>query len=199
MHARWYHHVLMLKKWHRYALTFSIGALLFLVWAFFLYMPLHKHIMQVTVDVHQRKQDLKTSVSEQRLCKRLSQECSYLQQECQKHSTCDRSQQAIDIIMSLCAASNLYLCSLQKGIQKIKTSHAYALMIVEAQGTLASISAFFENIDKKQLLIYCAEFHIERREKDIYSLQITMKFLQHTKNMKNESPSTLEKAEGLGG
>lgn len=186
MYVKWYLLLLELKRWHRYAITLLGLTIILIVWLITFYLPLHKQIMIVHMQLHQRTQDVQTSIAEQQLCKKLSQEVEQLQSVADKDLVSPKNslEQNIALIAGLLETHGLRLSSLRKeGIIKDETNST-ALILIETKGSLQSIYEFFSTLQKNQYLVQCSSFAIEHERDGLYALQATLKFLISKKDKK---------------
>ena len=183
-YVHWYNILLGLKEWHRYAVSILSGVGLILLWLILLYLPLHKQIMTMRMQVHQREQDLATCVKEQELCKNLKKQVDQLQHEYNvdgmlgEHSV----QDTIALVIKQLESSQLHVTSIKKGAAKQKDWYGSIPVIIQAQGTLPSIHNFFDVLQRNDLLVQCCDVLIQHAKDDQYTIHGTLKFFIPQKN-----------------
>ena len=182
--AHCYNILLKLKGWHRYALSILSGVGLLLLWLILLYLPLHKQIMTMRIQVHQREQDLATCVKEQELCKKLKEQVDQLQRELDAdgvHGECS-IQDIIALIIKQLESSQLHLTVIKKGASKQKDWYGSIPVIIQAKGTLVAMYNFFDVLQKNDLLVQCCEVLIQHEKDAQYTMHGTLKFFVSKKN-----------------
>lgn len=196
LYVKWYLLLLGLKKWHRYAMTVLVVTVLFLLWLFCCYLPLHKEIIMIRLSLNQSKQDLQKNVSEREACKELSQEIKQLEHEVKDFSSTslNKIEESIGLITSQIENLAMRLLSIKKIGTVSKGQHRATLISIQAQGLLISISQFFNILKNNQWLIQCSHFTLQHERDDLYSFHVVLKLFGLQKEEQNESPSTLEKS-----
>ena len=177
-YARWYNILLELKGWHRYAMSILSGVGLILLWLILLYLPLHKQIMTLRMQVHQREQDLATCVKEQQLCKKLKEQVDQLLHECNADGVHGNHtvQDTIALVIEQLESSQLHVTSIKKGAAKQKDWYESIPVIIQAQATLPAIHNFFDVLQKNDLLVQCCDVLIQYEKDTQYTVHGTLKF-----------------------
>lgn len=196
VYAKWYLFVLSLKRWHRYAITALLLIVLLLVWLLALYLPLHKQTIAIQVQLNQFKQDLQTNVSERESCKGLLQEIEELEHATNvvAASSLKKAEENIGLIVNQMESLAITLLSIKKSGSISKGLYRTTLVSVQAEGQLASIIQFFNVLKNNQCLVQSSHFILQHEKDDLYTLYAELKFFSMAKELKNESPSTLEKS-----
>lgn len=192
----------MLKRWHCYALSLLILVVIVGIWLLCCYVPLERKLAHVTMQLDQARKDIVICVRERHCIKQFEKDIQLLQVDYQtylsdKPSAC---KQLLYNVISKASECDLQIISLKKGDTYKKDNHHICLLHLQAQGTLQKIYSFFEHLTlDNHLLVRCSDCKIQRETTGLYTIQAVLKQFVAQKIVENESPSTLEKAEGLGG
>lgn len=201
MYAQWYSLLLSLKRWHCYALTVLSLVICVGTWLLCFYLPLERRFVHEAMQLTQARKDIVVCVHERECNKQSMQDMQLLQTD---YQTClfdqsTASKQLLHSLFNQASACNVQIVSFKKGTTG-KDRHHVCLMHVQAQGKLQDIQAFFERLTMdNRLLIQCCDSKVSRQATGLYTMQTVLKQFVAQKIVENESPSTLEKAEGLGG
>ncbi len=177
-YAYWYNILLELKGWHRYAMSILSGVGLILLWLILLYLPLHKQIMTMRVQVHQREYDLAACVKEQELSKKLKEQVDQLQHEYNADGVHGDStvQDTIALVIKQLESSQLHVTSIKKELIKQKDWYGTIPVIIQAKGALHTIYNFFDVLQKNDLLVQCCDVLIQHEKDTQYTVHATLKF-----------------------
>ncbi len=196
VYARWYLLLLSLKRWHRYATTALLLIVLLLVWLLALYLPLYKKTVLLQTQLNQLKHDLQANVSERESCKVLLKEIEELEHVTNVASvpSLNKIEGNIELIVNQMEGLAIRLLSIKKSGSISKGLYGATLVSVQAEGQLASIIQFFNMLKNNQCLVQTSQFTLQHEKDDLYTLHAELKFFSMAKELKNESPSTLEKS-----
>lgn len=150
----------------------------------------------ISMQLNQSRQDLQTHVSERALCKELTEEIEQLQHAAKGISVAPshKTEENIGLIINQMNGLAMRLLSIKKIGLVPKKEHTTTLVSVQAQGSLVSISQFFNMLKNNQSFVQCSHFTVQHERDDLYMLHAILRFFSVQKREENESPSTLEKS-----
>ena len=198
-YSRAYAHMLGLKAWHRNAITIGIIVTLILAWLCLLYLPLWRAYDDMRLSIKQRQQQIDTLIVEQSMVKQMHIDLKQMQDDLSGHKIIyTELQERIASVMQMIETSGLMLGSLKVTDVRDKDWYTSVHIRIQAQGALKAIQSFFYTMQEQQLFVQCTEALVENQQEHMSLNCIITLFMPHEFD-ENKSPSTLEKAEGLGG
>jgi Tfp pilus assembly protein PilO len=194
LHPSWYYALRHVPAWQRYLLVFMVQVLLVAAW-FMLLQPWFEHTML------QEQQKRQQTVLEHASYEKTEQELKDLRQQknslerelhafVQTTSTNDRMQQ----LMHNLEQHGLVVQAIAKHDVQEHEWYSMLQITVDAQGTLEQILQLLRNLKERTDLMDISAITMQYTQNGVYTLHLRLMLYQV-----KESPSTLKKAEGLGG
>jgi Tfp pilus assembly protein PilO len=178
MYAGWYVWLLNVRSMYRFLLTYTTVIAVFLGWLFFLYIPMHKYVEQLSSDIKQRKKDVDTCTLQEAACQNLSQQMQQLKKDvgldCE---SLDQSlQHSLAAIVHEVEQLGLQLVSLKKERQNKKDWYTTAYVELEVLGSLAEIVHFLQTMAENKLLVQCDNMLLQLQQDEQFLLYCQLKF-----------------------
>ena len=199
---RTYHWLLGVNPRYRYAYTASWCFVAVLIWFFFLYVPMHKALLRIDQEKARFKKEGDLYVEQQAACAKLMSEINNVQNDLK--NICDKAASAsicIDRLMQSARQFGLQLIALRSSERKEHEGYITEKSTLEASGSLSAIISFFDSLSACDSLIQCDDFSLRKQHDDIFILRCVLRQTRPKciESTEIKSPSTLKKAEGLGG
>ncbi|MEX0849569.1 MAG: hypothetical protein WD055_05040 [Candidatus Dependentiae bacterium] len=178
MYAGWYVWLLNMKSTRRFLLTYTIVSMLFLGWLFFLYIPMHKYVDQLSSDIKQRKKDVDICTLQETACQKLSHQMQQLKKDvgldCE---SLDQSlQHSFATIIHEVEQLNLQLISLKEERQSKKGWYTTAYVELEILGSFIAIVHFLQTMAENKLLVQCNQMLLQLQQDERFLLHCQLKF-----------------------
>ena len=196
-----YLRLLNVPERYRYGYTILLCALISLIWFVAWYMPTEKNLQKTYQEAKLARNDKDVCSTQQALCKKLADDAEQLQKDVS--GMCDSSSvsQHIATLIQCAQDAGLQLVSLRATEQKEHAWYTSSHATFEALGDIAKITQFFTLLTERQLLVQCDDASLVRQHDGTFLLHCVLRSaIPKTESLlEAKSPSTLKKAEGLGG
>lgn len=201
-YSRGYRWLLSINPRYRYVYTVAVSSIFTLAWLFFWHLPIERRIQQFGLEIKQCKKNSDQYAEQQILCKKLTHEVEQLQQDIAALADALLStSKYVSQLMQYTHDAGLRLVSIRATEQKDHGWYTTDRLSFDATGTLAAATQFFLLLAKHQLCVQCDDVLLQRQADDVFLLHCTLRrvVMKSTNSLEIKSPSTLKKAEGLGG
>lgn len=195
VYHQWYYVVRNLSSRQRYALVLLAQSMLLAFW-FLVVHPWHEH---ATMQERQKKQQMQLEhasyeQTEQELV-RLRQQKQRFDQELNAATQQQPINDRMQHIIADLERNGLALHTIAKHDVQEQDWYNLLQVTVDAQGTLEQIVQFLRQLKERTALLDIAGVTLQRMQTGAYKMTVRLLLYTITK----KSPSTLKKAEGLGG
>lgn len=206
-YSKFYKLLLSFDDRHRYFYTFFLLVLLIGLWLLLWHIPMQKTIEYEHNRLTQLLVDKEKLVVEKGACKRLADQLRITEQDCIRFDDKISDAELMAACMECATQVGLHINTLRIGDAKQKDTKKTIFFPIEATGSLAQVMRFFQEIADKKLGLEANVCSLQRQTGATYVLRGLLKrivvacgesFDKQGLEAK-KSPSTLKKAEGLGG
>jgi Tfp pilus assembly protein PilO len=201
-YSRGYHWLAAVQPGRRTFYTLLTNAVIVLLWFVCWYMPMSKALVHLECEMQKINKDTAVCSEQQESCKKLSEDLEQTRCSLAKFSDVKAAFPAhITSLVQHTNDADIQLLSIRLVEQKDRQWYTSVHATLDALGSLAAIQTFFKALHEKQQLVQCDELSLQKHVDDTYVLHCVLKCMlpKEIDCEEIKSPSTLKKAEGLGG
>ncbi len=192
-----YAFIVGIRPVYRYGLTLLLSSIISLVWLFGVYYSLDDIINRYQCDIKTFKEQITVLQQTKKDCKQLDKSLQQLHhtltKKAEEQSSTHNVQSYVNFIIQQAYQANLSLnsCTIENEVDK-RWYYTYRL-VSNFKGNIQQIINFFNTLRASHMMLQSNRMHLVSIDEHVLDLTCTFNIYQI------KIPSTLKKAEGLGG